>query len=132
MCFYFGYILSLLSISWPNHAPPLKLTFLAACHLPRLTIAGAISRTISPAWTATVCIPGSLHADVKGLSCILSFHLSCKQETGRVTVLSSPLSTEVPQLMYCRGSPADMGRLPHESLQAATSTKLTSQDRSLP
>lgn len=132
MCFYFGYILSLLSISWPNHAPPLKLTFLAACHLPRLTIAGAISRTISPAWTATVCIPGSLHADVKGLSCILSFHLSCRQETGRVTVLSSPLSTEVPQLMYCRGSPAYMGRLPHASLQAATSTRLTSQDRSLP
>lgn len=56
MCFYFGYILSLLSISWPNHAPPLKLTFLAACRLPGLTISGAISRTVSPAWTVTVSL----------------------------------------------------------------------------
>lgn len=38
MCFYFGYILCLLSISWSNHAPPQKLNFLAACHLPGLTI----------------------------------------------------------------------------------------------
>lgn len=56
MCFYFGYILSLLSTSWPDHAPPLKLTFLAACHLPGLTVSGALSRTLSPACVDSHCL----------------------------------------------------------------------------